>query len=319
DPSSAPAASTYLSAAIAVGGLLWIAGVIALELLQSSGRSAVTAALLLMTAVPIAANRWIARSYREEEILAPPPVARALERIDPKHEFRVLGESHYIAPSRFETAQLSADVGFLEYRRRSWLFYTPALWKRGVVFNDDFDAGDFSRLDNLRRLSVFAFRFEHPEAFFENVSLRFGIRFPDQSPPPGFSRFGGSGPEAWDHNPNAQPDVRLLGAWSEVDGPLGALKELGSLKSGEVTLETGVNGSRSARHGSLQILEKSPEALRVEVDVPDPTFLFVLRGFWRRRSVTVDSVPAILVPAQLAFSATVVPAGHHRVEWLGTV
>jgi hypothetical protein len=203
----------------------------------------------------------------------------------------------------------------LEYRRRSWLFYTPVLWRRGVVLNDDFDAGDFSRLDSLRRLSVFAGRFEHPEAFFENISLRFGIRFPDQSPPPGFSRFGGSGPEAWDDNPNAQPDVRLLEAWREVDGPLSALKELGSLKSGEVTLETGGTRSRSARRGSLQILEKSPEALRVEVDAPDPTFLFVLRGFWRHRSVTVDRVPAIVVPAQLAFSATVVPAGRHQIEW----
>src|SRR5262249_33206987 len=142
DLSAVPLASAYLPAALAVGGLLWMGGVLTLELLQASGRWALASAVLLATSVPIAANRWIARSYRQEEVFAPPAFARALERRDPKRDFRVLGESHYVAPSHFEASQLSADVGFLEYRRRSWLFYTPALWDRGVVFNDDFDAGD---------------------------------------------------------------------------------------------------------------------------------------------------------------------------------
>jgi hypothetical protein len=187
------------------------------------------------------------------------------------------------------------------------------------VFNDDFDAGDFSRLDSLRRLSVAASRFEHPEAFFENVSLRFGIRFTDQSPPPGFARFGGNGSEAWDEDPKAQPDVRLLESWKEVDGVMGALSALPTLASGQVTLETGGGQWRSARSGALRILEKSPESLRVEVDAPDPTFLFVLRGFWPHRSVKIDGAPVQVVPAQLAFSAVEVPAGRHQVDWRETI
>jgi hypothetical protein len=315
DPSSGSEAASYLPAAIAVGGLLWMAGVIALHLLPVPGRVSILAALLLTTGVPIVADRWIARSYREEEIFAPPPFVRAMERRDPTRDFRALGESHYIAPSRFEAAQLSSDVGFLDYRRRSWLFYTPSLWRRGVVFNDDFDAGDFSRLDSLRRLSVFALRFEHPEAFFENASVRFGIRFPDQSPPPGFSRFGGNGSESWDEDPKARPSVRLLESWKEVDGPVAASNALPSLAPGQVTLETGGGQWRSAKPASLKILEKSAERLRVEVDAPEPTYLFVLRGFWPHRLVTVDGASVSVVPAQLAFSAAPVLAGRHEMEW----
>src|SRR5262249_59735343 len=112
--------------ALAVGGLLWMGGVLTLELLQASGRWALASAVLLATSVPIAANRWIARSYMQEEVFAPPAFARALERRDPKRDFRVLGESHYVAPSPFEASQLSAGVGFLADPPASPPFFPPA-------------------------------------------------------------------------------------------------------------------------------------------------------------------------------------------------
>ena len=51
------------------------------------------------------------------------------------------------------------------------------------------------------------------------------------------------------------------------------------------------------------------------VNAPDPTYLFVLRGFWTHRSVRVDGRPVDPVPAQLAFSAIPIPAGEHAVDW----
>jgi hypothetical protein len=47
----------------------------------------------------------------------------------------------------------------------------------------------------------------------------------------------------------------------------------------------------------------------------DPTWLFVLRGFWRHRRVEVDGAEVEVFPAYLAFSAVPIPAGTHRVEW----
>jgi hypothetical protein len=87
----------------------------------------------------------------------------------------------------------------------------------------------------------------------------------------------------------------------------------------EVLLETGRTKLGSAREGSLRILEKTPEVLRAEVDVSEPTYLFVLRGYWSYHSVSVDGLPASVIPAQLAFSAVPIPAGRHRIEWRETV
>jgi uncharacterized membrane protein YfhO len=53
----------------------------------------------------------------------------------------------------------------------------------------------------------------------------------------------------------------------------------------------------------------------LETEAAAPTWLFVLRGFWRHRTVEVDGNEVDVAPAQLAFSAIPVPAGKHRVEW----
>lgn len=315
DLSFAEAAAEHLPGALAEAGLLWMTAVLCLEVLRRSSRAAVVLALALITVCPIAANRRIARTFRQEDVLAPTAFARAIERLDPSGNYRALGESPYIAPSRFENMQLGSDVGFTEFARRSWLYYTQALWNRGTVFNYDFDAGDLSRVESLRKLSARADEFAHPEAFFAGVSLRFGIRFPDQTPVPGFRRFGGNFLQDWDENPEALPDIRLIQNWRETPGSLAALAELPGLTRGEVVLETGTRRRGSARPGQVRIVERSPERLRLETDCSDPGWLFVLRAFWTYRSVLLDGRPVSVVPAQLAFSAMAVPAGRHRIDW----
>src|SRR5262249_43979958 len=66
DPSLAPTAARHLPGALAEGGLLWMAAVLAIELLRRRGRLPVAAAALLVSIVPVAATRRIAQSFRQE-------------------------------------------------------------------------------------------------------------------------------------------------------------------------------------------------------------------------------------------------------------
>jgi hypothetical protein len=52
-----------------------------------------------------------------------------------------------------------------------------------------------------------------------------------------------------------------------------------------------------------------------EVEAPDPTWLFVLRGHFSYRKILLDGRTVEDFPAQLAFSAIAIPPGRHRVEW----
>jgi hypothetical protein len=123
----------------------------------------------------------------------------------------------------------------------------------------------------------------------------------------------------WDEHENAFPDIRLMTSWREEEGALAALKALPTLAAGQIVIESGATGLRTARPGRLRILEKNPERLRIEAEAPDPTWLFVLRGYWNYRAVLLDGRPAEDLPAQLAFSAVRVPAGRHTIEWLELV
>ncbi len=84
-------------------------------------------------------------------------------------------------------------------------------------------------------------------------------------------------------------------------------------------IESGSQTAGSARPGSLRVLEKTPERLRVEAEAPDPTWLFVLRDYFGYRTVLLDGNPVEDAPAQLAFSAVRVPAGRHTIDWRETV
>jgi hypothetical protein len=217
--------------------------------------------------------------------------------------------------SLLEKAHGANDPGWLEFSRRSWSHYTSALWRRGMVFNADFDSGDLSRLQSLRRLSGSAAGFRDSQPFFGALALRWEIRFEDQEPLPGYRPLRTDGLMRWDEHERAYPDIRLLTSWREEAGAVPALKTLPSLTDGQIVIESGATGLRTARPGRLRIFEKSPERLRIDAEAPDPTWLFVLRGYWNYRTILLDGHPVEDLPAQLAFSAIAVPAGRHRIEW----
>lgn len=311
----AQVAGGKLAVAFAEAGLLWIATLLALEATRLLPRAGLPVGLTLLTLVPIAANRRIALTFREEALIAPTPFARFQQRADPRGEYRTIGASGYRPPSAVEEAQGSTDTAQIEYSRRNWNHYTSVLWQRGTVFNDDFDSGDLSRLQSLRRLSFVAAGFRDAEAIFGALGLRWGIRFRDQEPLPGFRRFRGDALMDWDEHERAFPDIRLAEKWREESGAVPALNALPRLGDGEIVVESGASTVGIARPGRLRVLGKSPERLSLETLAPDPTWLFVLRGHWSYRTVLRDGAGTEAVPAQLAFSAVRVPAGQHRIEW----
>jgi hypothetical protein len=218
-------------------------------------------------------------------------------------------------PSSFDRAITGWDPMYTELPRHTWSEHTHALWDRGTVFNHDFDAGDLSRLETLRQISRFAARHQRGEAFFGSLALRWGIRFRDQRPLPGYRRFGGDRIDDWDENETALPDVRLVTNWRERPGGLPVLNAIGSLDPGEVVIETGRAGRGAVPAGEVRVLERTAERLEVETRASEVSWLFVLRGYWPYRTVAVDGRVATVVPAQLAFSAVAVPKGVHRVVW----
>jgi len=305
----APIAARHLPPALAEGGLLWAATIVALDLHRKQGRAALAVSLLLLTAVPLVANRKIARTQREEDVFSPSPFARFLHRADPAGRYRTVAESFYQTTSRLEAAQPNPRTDL------AWVHYRHAIWGRGTVLNFDFDAGDLARVESLRRVSHVAAHFRDSQSFFGNLALRWGIRFRDQDPLPGYRRFRTSGLQYWDELPEALPDIRLVETWREETGALAAANLLPRLNLGEVVLETGSRAVGRSRPGRVRVLTNEPERLLLETESPDPSWLFVLRGFWNYRTVSLDGRPVECVPAQLAFSAVPVPSGRHRIDW----
>jgi len=308
-------AAGVLPAALVEAGLLWMATVVALDLAGHETRGRLLASLALLTIVPIAADRKIARTFREDELFSPTPFARFVIRADPPGAYRTMGASRYAPASELELRAFASDEATLDYCRRNWNQYTHCLWRRGTIFNDDYDEGDLSRLESLRRISFRAAGYRDSQAFFGALALRWETRLRDQEPLPGYHPVGGNDMVAWDEHEKAYPDIRLLTSWREETGALGALNAVPQLAAGEIAVESGRRALGSARPGRVLILENNPERLLLEAEAPDPTWLFVLRGFWNHRRVLLDGRPAEDVPAQLAFSAVRVPAGRHTIEW----
>ena len=314
DARHASTAGRLLPEAFAEAGLLWTATLVAIALLSRQSRPALVAALALLALVPILANRKIARTLTELEMFSPTTFARYLRRADPKGEYRTLGESIY-REQRFAPGYTGYDDEYLDAGRRLWLHQAPVLWNRGTVLNVDFDVGDFSRVESLRRFSVLAAGYTDATPLFGSLSLKWGIRFRDQAPVPGYRPFAGDYLQLWDVLPSALPHIRLVGGWREETGPAEAVAALPTAGEGEIVVETGSRRRGAARPGTLEVLENRPEGFRARLHAPDPTFLFVLRGFWNYRRVSLDGEPVDVLPAQLAFSALRIPAGSHTVEW----
>ncbi len=313
-PRHAETAGRVLPEALAEAGLLWLMSVLAIEALSRQSRSALAAALAILTIVPVLANRRIAPTLTEIEVFSPTTFARYLRRADPEGEFRTLGESMY-REHRIGMGYVGHDDAYMDSGRRLWIHQTPVLWNRGTVLNIDFDVGDFSRVESLRRFSVLAAGYEDSAPLFGSLSLKWGIRFRDQAPLPGYRHFAGDYLQLWDALPGALPHVRLVTRWSEETGPVESVAALPRIGEGEVILETGSRRQGSARPGTVEVIENRPERLLARVEAPDPTFLFVLRGFWPYRRVLLDGSPVEAFPAQLAFSAIAVPAGPHTIDW----
>ena len=283
--------------------------VVGLDLVREIDRLSIACGILLLTLVPIVANRRIGLVFRQEEVLAPTTFDRFLRKKDPDGSYRTVGESLYRARSELQVAHQSADPGGLDWAVRNWEQYSHSLWGRGTVLQADFDHGDLSRLESLRELAYRASTFLDSEPFFGAIALRWGIRYRDQESLGGYSTIRSLGIQEWDENPRALPDLRLLQKWKEEPNALRAVGVLPRLTDGEVVLETGVSRAGSAREGKLEILDKTPERLVVRAEVADPTWLFVLRGYWTHRDVRVDGVPVEPVAAQLAFCGVPIPAG----------
>ncbi len=313
-PMAAVAGAT-LSGTLALAGLLWMATVVAVAMLRRDrGVPARLAALALLTIVPILANRRIAATFLEEDVFAPDPFARYQDRQDPQRQYRALSELFHIRPSAHDLEAEESDVASIGSARRTWFQFTHALWGRGTVLNGDFDAGDLSRSASLRRIATAAIA-ESPGTLLQALSLRFGVRYADQRALPGYHRVGGDALYAWDENDRALPSIRLLERWQEAPDAASAFSSLRRASPGEIVLETGASKSGSARPGILRVREDTPERLRVDVQTPDPAWLFVLRQFWEYRAVRLDGQSVKPVPAHLAYCAVAIPAGRHSIEW----
>jgi len=316
EPARAADAARTLPLAVAEGGLCWMATVVALDALGRRDRpSGLPWALVLLTAVPILANWKIAESTAEDRVFGPTAFARYLNRRDPENRYRTIAESFFQGLSPLELEQSVAALAGPEVSRRLWYQQTPLFWRRGTVFNEDFDVGDLSRVESLRRLSGMATGYRDSANFFGTVALRFGIRFRDQEALAGYHPVGGDALQTWDEHVRAFPAIRLLEKWREVPDPLKALSTIAGLGEGEIVLENGNLASGAAPPGAVRVVENRPERLVADVEAPEPSWLFVLRAFWPYRSIRLDGRPVEAVPAQLGFSAVPVPAGAHRLVW----
>jgi hypothetical protein len=197
----------------------------------------------------------------------------------------------------------------------TWSLYRHALMGRGTVFNIDFDLGDLARLDTLRRISPLAVHWPAGASFFGGLALKWGIRFRDQEPVPGYRVFRENSVHAWDELPGALPDVRLVEAWREEPGPMEAARAIPGLERGEIVIENGRTARGRARAGTIRVIERESAGFVLETDSPDATWLFVLRGYFPHRAIRIDREPIDAVPAQVAFSAVPVPPGKHEVAW----
>ena len=314
DVAYAKRAIRVLPAALVEGGLLWMATVVALDLLRKGTRRGLAAGLALLTAVPILGASKIAQTYDRDYLIGPTPLVFFTRRMDPEGQYRVLGEASYRPASALEEFQGTTDFGQFELFRRNWQYFMHELWHRGTVLNYDFDDGNLSRTESLRRIS-FVEGYSDSPAFFGSLSLKWGIRFRDQVPLTGYHPVYGNSIQIVDEIDKAYPDIRLVEKWREQWSATEALSLLGNLKDGEIVVESGKRGEGSARPGTVKVLERTPERLVVDAVAPDPAWLFVLRGYWTYRTVLLDGRKVETFPAQLAFSAVRVPAGKHRIEW----
>ena len=149
--------------------------------------------------------------------------------------------------------------------------YTPVLWGRGTVINEDFDAGDLSRVESLRRVSGFATGFQRLGGVLRQPRAAAGASVTRTSGPiAGYRRFGGDAPPGLGRaraRLSRHPAARALerGAGRGGGAPGGAAPGA----TGRSSLESGGAAAGSARPGSVRVVEKTAERLVLDVDAAD--------------------------------------------------
>ncbi len=305
-------AAASLPFAFAAAGLLWVATLIALELVRPGGAAGTAIGVALLTLVPIVADRPIGQTAPDFATLGPTPFARRISREDPGGAYRTLGGEIY---RPMEAPRDTRYGDGWEAARQDWVHDTPILWKRGMVFNYDFDEGDLARVESLRKLSGMAAVYPDASSFFGTFALRWCVRAPSQKPLPGYRPFGGNAVQVWDRHEQPFPDIRLATSWLEEPSAVAAASKMGQIPPGGLVIESGRAERGRAAPGRVEVVRRTQARLDVVADAPEPTWLFVLRAYWDYRTVRVDGQEVEPVPANLAFTAVPVPAGRHRIEW----
>ena len=262
------------------------------------------AAVALLTLVPIAANRRIAPTFSEDvDLRADPLRANHLEG-RPERDVPDDGRLQLPSPARSWSSSMRPTI--------------PAAWStaaeagattcRALGPRAGLQLG-FRRGRSLAASAACAgFRSPPPvnpdaQAFFGALSLRWSVHFRDQDAAPRLSSDRGRPP----HRPGrtreglsgrAPPD-RLAGggrARSRHSTPFFGLPP------GHVAIETGAPAGREPRvPAASRSSRRRPSACGSSTEVPDPTWLFVLRGYWTHRTVLLDGSPVEDVPGPAGF------------------
>ena len=145
-----------------------------------------------------------------------PGSRRYVRKHDPEGRVETLGEGLYRPTGEIEAERRGAsNPGFVEYARRNWTQYSQALWARGTVFNGDYGVTTVICRESRARASSprSPGRSIEGRPYFESLSPRWGTRYRDQQPIPGFHRIGGNTLDAGTRIRTAQPEIRV---WSRL-------------------------------------------------------------------------------------------------------
>jgi hypothetical protein len=266
-------------------------------------RAAAAALLPLLLMADLLAAHWndvptVDPSYWT----SPPQSARwLLERPDLN---RIYGESWR---SSGEPAYASIEVNFPEVREMlAWSL--PPVWRLQST-------GGETPIKSTRRLrftgaAAAPWRYDVESLSYvvardANADLRLG---------PGTK----IGPVSMHPNPDALPRARLVGRVRLVGSEGEAVEQLKSLREAlATTIVVEEPGGRGELHsddpGTARITRDAADRVDVDVEAREPAYLLLADTYDPGWSATVDGQEVPIRPADLAFRAVRVEAGHHRV------